>query len=271
MSNPYYDHTTYPQTHSSGLSSDARAEFELIDTAFAKLPTLTGNANKVAVIGSGGTSWGYASSTIDISGGISTITGFSITLTTTGTTVLTIPAVTDFAITTTGVYSLFNKTLSAPVMTGPLDFATFSASVKFPAANGVFGDANTLDDYEEGTWTPSLGGTSVLNFGSGDYTKIGRLVFFSFRLSVNTIGTGSTGTVSGLPFLPVSNDYGVVIGQYNNLASSVNRLYGRANPLSTTLGFFGATTATSTANTATGTIFGNNTYLECCGLYFTST
>lgn len=271
MSNPYYDHTTYPQTHSSGLSSDARAEFELIDTAFTKLPTLTGNANKVVVIGSGGTSWGFAGSTIDIAGGISMLTGFSLTLTTTGTSVLTIPAVTDFAITPTGTYTLFNKTYSAPIVTGTTDLATFGASIKFPAANGVFGDANTLDDYEEGTWTPALGGTSVLNFSSGEYTKIGRVVFFSFRISVNTLGTGSASTMSGLPFTVVSNDYGILITQYTGIATSVNRLYGRANPITTTLGFFGSTTATSTANNGTGTIFGNGTYLEGSGFYFAST
>ena len=64
--------------------------------------------------------------------------------------------------------------------------------------------SNKLDDYEEGTWTPSLGGNASYSIQSGQYTKIGRLVFVQGLLSVSTLGTGSTTTVSGLPF-PANN------------------------------------------------------------------
>ena len=69
---------------------------------------------------------------------------------------------------------------------------------------GGTGSANKLEDYEEGTWTPSLGGNASYSIQSGQYTKIGRLVFVQGLLSVSTLGTGSTTTVSGLPF-PANN------------------------------------------------------------------
>jgi hypothetical protein len=69
---------------------------------------------------------------------------------------------------------------------------------------GGTGAANKLDDYEEGTWTPTLGGNTTYSIQSGTYVKVGRLVFVQGLLSVGTLGTGSATTVSGLPF-PANN------------------------------------------------------------------
>jgi hypothetical protein len=83
------------------------------------------------------------------------------------------------------------------------------------AANGVgiaFGstqsastDANTLDDYEEGTWTPTIigtttAGTGTYSFQGGQYTKIGNRVFVEGYLSWSAhTGTGNM-RIGGLPF-----------------------------------------------------------------------
>ena len=71
---------------------------------------------------------------------------------------------------------------------------------------GGTGSANKLDDYEEGTWTPTLsfgGGTTGIVYGtqSAKYTKIGNVVNFSFRMYMTNKGS-STGhaRVNGLPF-----------------------------------------------------------------------
>jgi hypothetical protein len=73
--------------------------------------------------------------------------------------------------------------------------------IAFPATQSASSDANTLDDYEEGTWTPSVGGTATYSAGNyGRYTKIGNVVTVQFRIGINTIGTGSGAVVSGLPF-----------------------------------------------------------------------
>ena len=45
MTNPYYNHTTFPATSSAGSSSLARAEFDAITNGFALLPVLAGNGN----------------------------------------------------------------------------------------------------------------------------------------------------------------------------------------------------------------------------------
>jgi hypothetical protein len=72
--------------------------------------------------------------------------------------------------------------------------------------NGDTADANSLDDYEEGTWTPtiSFGGNAAgltYNTQYGVYTKIGNVVHFSFRLILSAKGSSTGGAVmAGLPF-----------------------------------------------------------------------
>jgi hypothetical protein len=76
---------------------------------------------------------------------------------------------------------------------------------------GGTGAANKLDDYEEGTWTPTLT-TSGTDFSSvvyvareGNYTKVGNLVYISCRLYTSSVTVGSASgsvIVTGLPFTP---------------------------------------------------------------------
>lgn len=86
-----------------------------------------------------------------------------------------------------------------------------SGQVPFPAVQNPSADPNTLDDYEEGTFTPTIafGGASVsVVYGTqtGVYTKIGNLVFFNIALSITNNGS-STGdaTIGTLPFTPAVN------------------------------------------------------------------
>ena len=64
--------------------------------------------------------------------------------------------------------------------------------------------ANTLDDYEEGTWTPALVGPSSAAYSSqiGNYTKIGRMVFLSFSMTFSTAPTGNSNYRILIPFTP---------------------------------------------------------------------
>jgi hypothetical protein len=70
--------------------------------------------------------------------------------------------------------------------------------------------ANTLDDYEEGTFTPVFFGTtqSVAMTNYGYYRKIGSLVFFTFYSGAQTFSSssGSAG-FAGLPFTSISGTY----------------------------------------------------------------
>jgi hypothetical protein len=87
------------------------------------------------------------------------------------------------------------------------------SGITFPATQVASSDANTLDDYEEGTWTPT--GSSAVNCTSvsvvaARYTKIGRIVTLSGNVtaSVTVANTLTYVTLTGLPF----NNAAVVSG-----------------------------------------------------------
>jgi len=75
--------------------------------------------------------------------------------------------------------------------------------LKFPAASVLQTDPNILDDYEEGSWTPSFTGLTTVGTltATGKYVKIGRLVQVEMRV-VSTTTTASTAgtTYSSTPF-----------------------------------------------------------------------
>jgi hypothetical protein len=77
--------------------------------------------------------------------------------------------------------------------------------VQFPATQSASANANTLDDYEEGTWTPTATGFSTNTGWSGTYTKIGRLVYLTVRHTTAITSTKLTSIITGLPFLPAEN------------------------------------------------------------------
>jgi len=72
--------------------------------------------------------------------------------------------------------------------------------IAFPATQSASSDANTLDDYEEGTWTPTIvtGGGTIS--GTGRYTKVGRIVQFSIDAQFGGTRNGDALIVGGLPF-----------------------------------------------------------------------
>jgi len=97
------------------------------------------------------------------------------------------------------------------------------AGITFPATQSASTDVNTLDDYEEGSWTPSVGGTATYTTQLGRYTKIGNKVFIEGVIAINTIGTGSVGDISGLPFTTnASSPLGSIsVGFYSVSATSI--------------------------------------------------
>ena len=94
--------------------------------------------------------------------------------------------------------------------------------ITFPATQVSSSDANTLDDYEEGNFTPVLIGLTVAGTGtyitqSGRYTKIGRQV----TIAINIVISGHTGSgdmqITGLPFAPAAI-FSPLAVRANNLA-----------------------------------------------------
>lgn len=87
--------------------------------------------------------------------------------------------------------------------------------IKFPASPSASGDANTLDDYEEGTWTPDFqgstgsAGASNTNITSATYTKIGRKITVYFLIEWSNKGSWTGNLVlEGLPFTVPANSRG---------------------------------------------------------------
>ena len=87
--------------------------------------------------------------------------------------------------------------------------STSGAGITFPATQSASTDANTLDDYEEGTWTAVLsatGGTFSVLARDTRYTKIGRAVSISGYAQIYcSAGSGANAvSLTGLPFTTAS-------------------------------------------------------------------
>lgn len=85
--------------------------------------------------------------------------------------------------------------------------STSGAGITFPATQSASTDANTLDDYEEGTWTPvitSASGSITSYSSSGWYTKVGNLINCTMYISITNNGTGSNQLYATAPFTPSS-------------------------------------------------------------------
>jgi hypothetical protein len=110
-----------------------------------------------------------------------------------------------------------STTLTTPIVATTLGVggatpSTSGAGITFPATQSASSDANTLDDYEEGTFTPSFGASTTnptityLSETQGKYTKIGNVVYVNARVTLNTYSGGSGNLeLRGLPFTVSSN------------------------------------------------------------------
>lgn len=108
-------------------------------------------------------------------------------------------------------------------MVVPGSITVTAGQIVFPATQNASADPNTIDDYEEGTWTPTYT-TDGVDFSSvtydpvttGWYTKVGQMVALGFHLRTDAITVGSaSGNVimGGLPFTPdTDNAHGVALG-----------------------------------------------------------
>jgi hypothetical protein len=157
--------------------------------------------------------------------------------------------------------------------------AVTAKAIAFPATQVASSDPNTLDDYEEGTWTPAIIGTitnpvySTSNI-TAKYTKIGRIVHFQFLIVVNGVTSQGSGNIqiSGLPFGSTGNSYEHVVQiGYNDvwdtnfISGYVSGSYIVVIPATVTQSnaVWGAASATS-SNLSTG-------YFAISGTYVTTT
>jgi hypothetical protein len=109
---------------------------------------------------------------------------------------------------TDATQTLTNKT-STTFGVGNATPSASGAGITFPAAVSASTDANTLDDYEEGTWTTTwtnVTGTPATLIGY--YVKIGKIVYWTYRPAGASIsGTGNS-TAFTMPFPVAQNGSG---------------------------------------------------------------
>jgi hypothetical protein len=102
-------------------------------------------------------------------------------------------------------------TASTTIGVGAATPSTSGSGITFPATQSASSNVNTLDDYEEGTWTPTLsasGAFSSLTYSSqqGNYVKIGSFVYATFFVQINAVTGGSGGmALGGAPFTTASS------------------------------------------------------------------
>jgi hypothetical protein len=140
--------------------------------------------------------------------------------------------------------------------------------LSFPATQSASSDANTLDDYEEGTFTPTVGGTATYSIQLGRYVKIGKRVYVDIRLSITSIGTGTAGSISGLPFTSVNTtDYfaAFAFSYFAALALNVAHVGGAVTANSTTVTLYSSTSVTSSMGV--NGILGNGSEVIISGSY----
>jgi hypothetical protein len=147
--------------------------------------------------------------------------------------------------------------------------ATTGAGITFPATQSASSDANTLDDYEEGTFTPNVGGTATYasdNYGL--YTKIGNVVTCQFRISILLIGTGSAGSIQGLPFTSanISNVQTGCVSYYDQLAINTIFVAFYVENNATSLQFVSKATSGNIVDNGPA-IMGNGTDILCSVTY----
>lgn len=178
-----------------------------------------------------------------------------------GTNTLSLPAQ------TATLATLTTPSFATTIGVGGATAAASGAGITFPATASASSNANTLDDYEEGDWTPSFtftsNGSASFSYTAqvGSYTKIGRQVTVFAFLSGTITKSNATGDlqITGLPFTPANLTYDFPTGSCfsNNfpnalptgvLANFTNtRLYIAKNTSQATLGV-GDLNASDTVN-----------------------
>lgn len=135
--------------------------------------------------------------------------------------------------------------------------------IKFPASQNASPDANTLDDYEEGTWTPTVTSGTIAFVNSARYTKIGRVVTVIIDMVLGGTRGGEPFFVGGLPFPNVSGGWAACPIYSASTISTYQQVLGVVRSDDTSVEF----------NAMGVNVLGNqiqNGYFNICATYFTN-
>jgi hypothetical protein len=138
-----------------------------------------------------------------------------------------------------------------------------AGQIPFPAAQNASADPNTLDDYEEGTWTPAVtfdtAGDLSVTYGTQDgfYERVGRLVIARFRIATtaftHTTASGSF-RITGQPFTGVTGiaTHVGILAIYRGITKANFTMY--SPRINATSGTFTQIQASGSAQTPTGVV-----------------
>jgi hypothetical protein len=119
--------------------------------------------------------------------------------------------------------------LTLPTANGTIVSANSSniisvSGVQFPATQSASADANCLDDYEEGTWTPTItgavsGSATIGSIPISNYIKIGRQVTIWVAMQSCTKNTLSGRIIISLPFVCIGGSYATGVMRYTGFTN----------------------------------------------------
>jgi hypothetical protein len=170
-----------------------------------------------------------------------------------------------------------DNTTPATLNVGIINAARIALSlgqVGFPATQNPSSDANTLDDYEEFEWTPTLtasGGSSGQTYGSqiGRGVKFGQFVAAAFNLTMTAKGT-LTGNVQvgGFPFTSLATITNPTDIFWRSTTTAYIKMWGRMAPGTTVMTLRAITAASTDPLVAVAEAdLSNTTTLEGCVVY----
>jgi hypothetical protein len=163
----------------------------------------------------------------------------------------------------------------AVALSGAVTTAT-GVGITFPASQSASSDANTLDDYEEGTFSPTIAGgfsTAPSSYATqrGAYRKIGSYVYFQIQIdATGTVADGSALQIGGLPFTCANASLVGHGGAFLNYGNSFDTNAGDTFHIinaSTTIGVY-TNAGSARAGNASGVNINNEFLL--CGFYITA-
>ena len=171
-------------------------------------------------------------------------------------------------ITTPGLDASGTNKFATTIGVGGATPSASGAGITFPATQSASTNANTLDDYEEGTWTPAFLGESSTTYTrqNGRYCKIGRTVTVQAIISWSAFTPSGNLRLQGLPFDPDTSlewTNSLLVGVTNSTAYSQVMQY-----INATAWFF-YTDAGSIGGSASANPFGSSGSITVYGTYFT--
>jgi hypothetical protein len=125
-----------------------------------------------------------------------------------------------------------STTLTTPIVAttmgvGGATPAASGSGITFPSSQSASSNANTLDDYEEGTWTPTISSAGyTADVNTGIYTKVGRVVTIQHTIRFTAVSANNSDVdFTGMPFVALNYQSGGCIAGVCRENSAVGAIY----------------------------------------------